>query len=149
MRVLISVDAGHSAEYALREAQTFLKNFPSATIEVFTVIDMSLIVTGGQETDQTMIMNELQQQANSILPIASQALGPNTFTFSTETGYPVDEILRKIQSFKADLLIMGTHGRTGFDHLLIGSVAEKVLRHCECNTLIISMKKIGGEKEGH
>jgi len=44
-------------------------------------------------------------------------------------GNPVDEILRFIDESKSDLTVMGTHGRTGLRHLVIGSVAERVVRH--------------------
>jgi len=139
MKVLISIDAGQSAEIVLQEAKLFLKGFPDAEVHVFTVIDMALVAVG-HDTDETMMMNTLQRQANELVNIATRILGDKTFVFSSEVGYPVDEILEKAKSLPCDLLIMGTHGRTGFDHLLIGSVAEKVLRLSQCNTLIIPMK---------
>ena len=139
MKILISIDAGQSAELVLQEAKTFLKGFPDAEVHVFTVIDMALVAVG-HDTDETMMMNTLQRQANELVNTATRILGDKTFIFSSEVGYPVDEILEKAKSLSCDLLIMGTHGRTGFDHLLIGSVAEKVLRLSECNTLIIPMK---------
>jgi nucleotide-binding universal stress UspA family protein len=139
MKILISIDAGQAAELVLKEAKTFLKGFPDAEVHVFTVIDMALVAVG-HDTDETMMMNTLQRQANELASIATKILGDNAFIFSTEVGYPVDEILEKAKSISCDLLIMGTHGRTGFDHLLIGSVAEKVLRLSECNTLIIPIK---------
>ena len=139
MKILISIDAGQAAELVLKEAKAFLKGFPDAEIHVFTVIDMALVAVG-HDTDETMMMNTLQRQANDLANIATRILGDSAFIFSTEVGYPVDEILEKAKSISCDLLIMGTHGRTGFDHLLIGSVAEKVLRLSEYNTLIIPMK---------
>jgi nucleotide-binding universal stress UspA family protein len=43
-------------------------------------------------------------------------------------GIPYDEIIKKAQELSADLIIMGTHGRSGLDHVLFGSTAEKVVR---------------------
>lgn len=139
MKVLICIDSGESAEIVLREAQTIIKGFPEAEIHLFTVIDMAVIAVG-QDTDQTLMMDTLQREANSIMPTATHILGDRPIIFSSEVGYPVDEILKKVKDVGCDLLVLGTHGRTGFDHLLIGSVAEKVLRNCECNTLIVPMK---------
>jgi nucleotide-binding universal stress UspA family protein len=139
MKVLICVDSGESAQIVLREAQTIVKGSPEAEIHLFTVIDMAVIAVG-QDTDQTMMMDTLQREASSLIPTATRILGDRPLIFSSEVGYPVDEILKKAKEVNCDLLILGTHGRTGFDHLLIGSVAEKVLRNCECNTLIIPMK---------
>jgi nucleotide-binding universal stress UspA family protein len=47
-------------------------------------------------------------------------------------GRPVEEILRVAHEEKVDLIVMGTHGRTGVRHLLLGSVAEAVTRHAPC-----------------
>jgi nucleotide-binding universal stress UspA family protein len=44
------------------------------------------------------------------------------------SGIPHRETLQKAKEEKADLIVMGTHGRTGVEHLLLGSVAEKVVR---------------------
>ena len=47
-------------------------------------------------------------------------------------GKPAEEILRVARDEKVDLIVMGTHGRTGLRHLLLGSVAEEVTRHAPC-----------------
>ena len=140
MKVLISIDPGESAAIVLHEAETFLKGFPDAEVHVFTVIDMALIAVG-HDTDESLMMSTMQRQADDLVPIATKIFGEKSFVFSSEVGYPVDEILQKVQSLHCDLLIMGTHARTGFNHLIIGSVAEKVLRLAGCNTLIIPIKK--------
>jgi universal stress protein A len=54
-----------------------------------------------------------------------------------EEGDPVTEILRVAQECKCDLIVMGTHGRTGLSHLLMGSVAEHVVRKSPCSVLIV------------
>jgi nucleotide-binding universal stress UspA family protein len=52
-------------------------------------------------------------------------------------GNTAGEILEQATSMKADLLVIGTHGRSGFDRLLLGSVAERVLRKAGCPVLIV------------
>jgi nucleotide-binding universal stress UspA family protein len=54
-----------------------------------------------------------------------------------EEGFPADEILRTAQETKADLIVMGTHGRTGLGRLLMGSVAEQVMRKAACPVLTV------------
>jgi len=51
-------------------------------------------------------------------------------------GVPFHEILETAKSQKVDLIVMGTHGRTGLQHILLGSVAEKVVRLAPCPVLI-------------
>ena len=50
------------------------------------------------------------------------------------------EIVKVAQDFNASLIVMGTHGRTGFDHFISGSVAESVTRHASCPVLIVPNK---------
>jgi nucleotide-binding universal stress UspA family protein len=47
-------------------------------------------------------------------------------------GKPAEEIVRVAREEKVDLIVMGTHGRTGVQHLLLGSVADEVARHAPC-----------------
>ena len=51
-------------------------------------------------------------------------------------GDPAAEIVAVAQAEQAELVVMGTHGRTGFSRLLMGSVAESVVRHAPCPVLI-------------
>jgi nucleotide-binding universal stress UspA family protein len=54
-----------------------------------------------------------------------------------EEGDPVEEILRVARECRVDLIVMGTHGRTGLTHLLLGSVAEQVVRRATCPVLVV------------
>lgn len=56
-------------------------------------------------------------------------------------GDPAAEIVRHARDVSADLIVMGTHGRTGLDRLLMGSVAEKVMRDAFCSVLVVKMPK--------
>ena len=58
-------------------------------------------------------------------------------------GAPAAEIVAAAQDLKADLLCVSTHGRTGLAHLLLGSVAEKIVRHAPatCPVLVVRPPK--------
>lgn len=60
------------------------------------------------------------------------------------TGTPYAEILDEADRFKADLIVMGTHGRTGLAHALLGSVAERVVRLARCPVLTVRSTPAGG-----
>jgi nucleotide-binding universal stress UspA family protein len=51
-------------------------------------------------------------------------------------GVPFHEILETAKTQKVDLIVVGTHGRTGLQHILLGSVAEKVVRLAPCPVLV-------------
>jgi nucleotide-binding universal stress UspA family protein len=53
-------------------------------------------------------------------------------------GEPATEIVRFAQEHNCDLIVMGTHGRTGLRRLLMGSVAERVLRHASCPVMTVN-----------
>ena len=54
-----------------------------------------------------------------------------------DEGVPAECILQYGRFLPADLVVIGTHGRSGFEHLVLGSVAEKVLRHATCPVLTV------------
>jgi nucleotide-binding universal stress UspA family protein len=54
-----------------------------------------------------------------------------------EEGAPAECILDCVRALPADLVVMGTHGRSGFEHLVLGSVTEKVLRHAVCPVMTV------------
>jgi nucleotide-binding universal stress UspA family protein len=54
-----------------------------------------------------------------------------------EEGQTANAILRKAKQMQADMIVIGTHGRSGLPHMLLGSVAEKVLRTASCPVLTI------------
>lgn len=55
-------------------------------------------------------------------------------------GHPAPEIIAAVSETGADLVVMATHGRTGVSHLVLGSVAEKVVREAPCPVLIVRAK---------
>ncbi len=54
-----------------------------------------------------------------------------------ESGHPTSRILERAASLPADLIVIGTHGTGGFEHLLLGSVTEKVLRKATCPVMTV------------
>ena len=55
------------------------------------------------------------------------------------SGIPYEEIIRKAEEIGASLIVVGTHGRTGLDHLIFGSTAERVVRSASCPVLTIRL----------
>jgi nucleotide-binding universal stress UspA family protein len=63
-------------------------------------------------------------------------------------GRPVAEILRVAKEGATGLIVLGTHGRTGFDRLLLGSVTERVLRQASCPVLTVTARAVPAYREG-
>lgn len=62
-------------------------------------------------------------------------------------GVPAEVIAAEAQAEQADLIVMGTHGRTGLSHVLVGSVAEAVIRKAPCPVLAVKVNRDGQAKE--
>lgn len=91
-----------------------------------------------QEEASKKLFNRIQKQAGDDIVL---------HTYS-KIGSPKAEILATSEECHADLIILGTHGRTGFDHFISGSVAESVVRKAKCPVLIVPNKEMEDET-GH
>ena len=79
-----------------------------------------------------------------------QALVPASYTGAWDAkvaiSHPAEAIVHMAQELAVDLIIMATHGRTGVSHILLGSVAEHVIRHGPCPVLAVRQKAPGEQK---
>ena len=67
----------------------------------------------------------------------ARSIGVKDVTGMALEGVPWDQIVRIAEIDHTDLIIMGTQGRTGIEHALLGSVAERVVRHAPCDVLFV------------
>jgi nucleotide-binding universal stress UspA family protein len=73
--------------------------------------------------------------------VSKKGTSPVTVETRVVIGEPVHEICQAVEREQANLIIMGSHGRTGLSHILLGSVAERVVRHASCPVLVARMAK--------
>ena len=72
--------------------------------------------------------------------VKREGRGDVVVTFSVLTGEPFHEIASAARQQMADLIVIATHGYTGFEHVLLGSTAERVVRHAPCSVLTVSTR---------
>jgi nucleotide-binding universal stress UspA family protein len=142
-RVLVPIDFSPSARAALEYA-TFLVGRLGADLEVLHVWEPPGYV--GPDTLALLPLAPGQpgwdQTRGEVLREVEHFLGkgtarPKQLSVRVEAGEPSDTILKIAKDGGTDLIVMGTHGRTGLSRLLIGSVAEAVLRRSTCPVLTI------------
>jgi len=102
---------------------------------------------------QQSVLDEMDAQVRRLLDSwkrESEELGARRSSATMVVGVAFDQIVRFASESRADLIVMGTHGRTALRHVLIGSVAEKVVRHARCPVLTIhppELRPPGGPPE--
>jgi nucleotide-binding universal stress UspA family protein len=93
--------------------------------------------------DLKKMEDEILADANKRLHEFAAKKGGSTVSVETRavTGDPFWEICQGVEKEHADLIVMGSHGRTGLAHIVLGSVAERVVRHASCPVLVTRSPK--------
>jgi nucleotide-binding universal stress UspA family protein len=145
-KVLVPVDFSPGTKRVLELAATFAQAF-GATVELFHVwqppplISSPLMVLTADDAGRAMTLEDLGRQA-AMTQMKEQLaelkkLGPIDAHCRVGIGNPAHEIVEAAAHGGHDLIVMGTHGRGGFAHALLGSVAEKVVRRAHCPVLTV------------
>ena len=138
-KILIAIDDGPISEkVALNGFQ--LGQQLNAEIALVSITDTTLMrnadgVTQGEM--ENMVKSELRKNQQILIDKVFKDFKVSTFV---EDGKPSEMILKVADEWGADLIVLGTHGRTGLKHLLMGSVAERVMRHSLKPLVIIPAK---------
>lgn len=153
-RILIAIDdrkySKHAAEYGFELAHTFKSAVALVHIVEPVVMTQpsdpsmlgSLVPGLGSETVEVEKIQE--ESSKKLLEQTVNTLGKGLdVTQYSELGSTADTIINCANQFKADLIVIGTHKRSGLDRLLMGSVAESVLHHSPIPVLIVPAE---GEK---
>jgi nucleotide-binding universal stress UspA family protein len=132
--VLCPVDFSEISQHALDHAAAIARWYEArlTVLYVFAnlpTMDLPPLVL--EDADRERLMTDLRQMAASVPREV-----PAEFRIE-EAGYVHDEILSQLGATHADLLVLGTHGRSGFQRLFLGSVTEKVIRKASCPTLVV------------
>jgi nucleotide-binding universal stress UspA family protein len=93
------------------------------------------------EESQAALSHFLQDNLGDLLPAVK-------FQTKVEMGLPYKNIVERARDDGSDLIVMSTHGRTGFSHVLLGSVTEKVVRTAPCPVVSIHPEEERGSSEG-
>lgn len=139
-RVEIPVDLSQVSADALRQGVSLLAQMgaPLAEAEVLFVLN-PLEVGGSLQFNPGQIERFASDELSRFLT-ANTPGGTRPRGAAVRTGYPREEILRALRERKADLAVLGTHGRGGFERLMLGSVAAGVLHGAGCNVLVVPPK---------
>lgn len=142
-RILFPTDFSPSAQQAQDYASDLAQKF-SAELHVLHVVTDLLPIPGskGSWVLPDDLMPRLVREAELELAVRMEAALPGGLTVvrSVQAGKPVQAIIDYANGHEIDLIVIGTHGHTGLSHLLLGSIAEKVVRLATCPVLTVHPK---------
>ena len=143
-RVFCPVDFSPISKRALDHA-TVIARWYEAELVVLHVIPLMPTLFGFPAAIDTAAV--AAADADAVIPELTRFAGEATMSSGTRlvvrSGAPSAEIVRYAAEEGADLLVLGTHGRTGFEKFMVGSVTEKVLRKAPCPVLSVPPHCLG------
>ena len=136
-RILYATDLSEASLAALPLVSTIARKYGSHVFvaNIWAPIPYTMMTPEMAGTMDVTHEDEIKAQAGALL--SSKELSGLPATLIVEPGGPVVELDRIVRQQKIDLAIIGTHGRTGFKHLLMGSVAEELFRSLPCPVLTV------------
>jgi universal stress protein A len=141
-RILVPTDFADPSHDALITAMAFAKEFGGTLDLVHVALATAYVLPPPIDLAIPFDMTKTLEQATAGL--ASEEARVRAAGLSCESatlfGRPDTEIVDRAVGTRADLIVMGTHGRSGLAHALMGSVAERVIRHAPCPILIVPQR---------
>jgi nucleotide-binding universal stress UspA family protein len=137
-KILIPTDGSDNANAAIARGLELAKLL-AAEVTVLNVVDLSSFIGYGDGLALPNLLPIMKKEGQDIVDQAQQEGASRGVHVETrvETGTPAHKIVEVAKDY--DLIVMGSLGRTGMNHLLLGSVAERVVRHATCPVLVVRM----------
>jgi len=140
-RICCPIDFSDASRAALEVAADLARRFGAELVLLHAYPIPGYTFPDGSVVASPKMMQELAEQAQRHLEEwrvdAERLVAAPRVSAERAVGEPAAEIVSFAQSRGVDLLVLGTHGRTGLEHALMGSIAERVVRRAHCPVLTI------------
>lgn len=139
-KILVTTDLSKYSLAGLEAALAIGSQFGSKLFLLYVAdVPPSMVIPRGQDTDARAASRRAEEQARKRLEefVAGNVVADVRLTQIVRTGTPVDEIRRFAEEEDVDVIVIATHGWTGLKHILMGSVAERVVRHSSIPVLTV------------
>jgi nucleotide-binding universal stress UspA family protein len=145
LRLLVALDFSDCSREALATAIAVAERATPTELVVLTVLEG--LTEAEAQTEQALgemerAVDALHQMVEATLTARGVRLGNGLkIHYTAARGVPADQIIAQALAYRADAIVLGTHGRTGLNRLIAGSVAETVVRHAPCSVLTVKPNK--------
>lgn len=147
-RILLATDFSPRAEGAEAYACTLAESW-GAALTVMNVLEFAPGMNPEYPVNR-LYLTELMKQATRALAELKARVADRRISVHTRiaTGIPSQEVLVAAEAENADLIVVGTVGKTGLAHVLLGSTAERIIRTAPCPVLVVRAERSGAEQTG-
>ena len=139
--ILVPVDGSPTAQLAVTKAIGLARAFDSRITAIFVIDPYPFTGIGADFADgQTEYLTAAHAEAQATLKLTSDALAQSGVPFDTsvvESHAPWRGVVQTAEALPADLIVMGSHGRSGLEKLVLGSVTQAVLAHTRRSVLVV------------
>ena len=137
-QILCPVDFSEASRHAIDHAAAIARWYRASISALHVYSPMFMPVPGLPPPETRVTEDELNRVRAEALAWVERARASGVdVDVLIDIGQPVYQILGRAAALPADLIVMGTHGASGFEHLILGSVTEKVLRKAPCPVLTV------------
>lgn len=140
-RILLASDLSKASAKAFAAALVLAKT-SRASLTILHVLTPLTTIAPGRAVELERLNRDMQlegQRRLATLTSQAKAAGVRAASLMTE-GEPARQIVRVARAKRADLIVVGTHGRTGLDKFLLGSVAQRVVTTAPCPVMTVRNK---------
>jgi nucleotide-binding universal stress UspA family protein len=141
-KILFALDFSENSEHAFDYAITMSKNF-NARLVIIHVIQEPVDLSGFYVPHISFekLEKEIEEGAEKMMEKFCRTMISDFTNYETGivSGIPYEEIIKKADKEDVSLIVMGTQGRKGIDHLLFGSTAERVVRNAKCPVMTVRL----------
>ncbi len=138
-RLMLPMDFSEHSDRAAEYAEWVARVSKAAVHLVHVIVNPADAVYEPQEEPHGAMVAHAQKQALARLQASARAYLPPSCVpqFHVAVGDPYEQLIEVARKIQPDLIVMSTHGRGGVAHLMIGSVAEKIVRHAPCPVFVV------------
>jgi len=155
MKILIALDMSPHSKHALDFVSRMRWPAGSRVIVISALQPSVSAAAAGPDLGDltTQIMEDQRRQLEGLVADAEGELRESGFATEgrIEVGDPREVLVALAESERADLIVLGSHGRTGLTKLMLGSVSSHVVTHAPCSVLVVkhgkSPTRAGGRRE--
>ena len=145
-RVLVPTDGSGAAEAAVDHAVA-VADACGAAVRVLSVVDTRALAAQSELAPSDAVIESLEERSEHAVNEVAERCEEAGLSVETAVarGAPSRAICEDADESGADLVVMGTHGRSGLDRVLLGSVAERTVRHAPVPVMAVRGEDSGGE----